>query len=311
MEKWQTVLGDLTRKPEHVLRITARQQRIYFKPAAQLAKQGVRAKSLLRDEAEDLAGELQESYEAPLEPAPAQGWFVRTSACSPKDALDDGGAGPHHSLVDVVLALLASARVHTSMKDYNGAEDVRVYLIPFDRTVTVERELRVFVHDHQVTAMSQYDVYNTSSVFAPMDDAQLAQVARGVDDFHRQQVRPRWTGIASYIMDVEYLVEGDDESSNCAVRLIELNSFGAEMAAASALFHWVRDAEELYSSRADLYPSSSRRRRKNDLGQLSFAQTSTAVLCRESRGVKCVCPAGEGLHASYAYTGRDQTCTTD
>jgi len=32
------------------------------------------------------------------------------------------------------------------------------------------------------------------------------------------------------------------------VRLIELNSFGAEMAATSALFHWVRDVEELYSA---------------------------------------------------------------
>jgi len=115
MEKWQSILGDLTRKPHHVLSITASQQAKYFKPAAQLEKQGARAKTILRDEAEELAGKLQQSHEAPLEP-PNQGWFVRTSACSNKDAQEDGGAGPHHSLVDVILALLASERVHTSMK---------------------------------------------------------------------------------------------------------------------------------------------------------------------------------------------------
>lgn len=41
MEKWTSILGDLTRKPQHILIITASQQNKYFKPAAQLAKQGV------------------------------------------------------------------------------------------------------------------------------------------------------------------------------------------------------------------------------------------------------------------------------
>merc|ERR1712137_771627 len=100
-----------------VLTISASQQRRYFKPAAQLAKQGVRARRLLKEEADDLASEVLASFDKPLE-TPASGWFVRSSACSPKDAFHDGGAGPHQSLVDALLALLASDRIHTSMRGY-------------------------------------------------------------------------------------------------------------------------------------------------------------------------------------------------
>ena len=245
MEKWQSALGALVRKPEAVLTITATQQRKYFKPAAQLARQGVRAQSLHREEAQDLAKELMAQYDGRLlEPMSRNGWFVRTNACSPKDAQDDGGAGPHHSLVGVLLALFASDRVHVTMKGYT--EHTKVYLVPFDRDVTIERELRVFVSDNRVTAMSQYDVFN-ASIFSTMDDAKLCNVAKCVDRFHRQQVAPRWDGISSYIMDLEYCHDGGASQEPC-VRLIELNSFGAELASASALFHWVRDETELYTS---------------------------------------------------------------
>lgn len=249
MEKWQSALCDLVRAPEAVLTITAAQQRKYFKgPVEELAAQCGRAHSLYRDEAEDLAKELIMAalplQGKPLVPLSRNGWFVRTSACSPKDAQDDGGAGPHYSLVSVLLALFASDRVHGTMKGYTT--DTKVYLVPFDRDVTVERELRVFVNENNVTAISQYDIFN-ASVFCIMDDTKLAQVAKCVDRFHREQVVPRWNGISSYIMDVEYCHNGDSHEQPC-IRLIELNSFGAEMAGASCLFHWVRDHKELYDT---------------------------------------------------------------
>lgn len=49
--------------------------------------------------------------------------------------------------------------------------------------------------------------------------------------------------------------DDDDNHSNTSnnddeieIRIVELNSFGAEMAAASGLFHWVRDEGILYDS---------------------------------------------------------------
>lgn len=151
MQKWAGVLGSLCGDRllgGHVLTITTEQQRKYFKPASQLAMAGARASRLLRDEAEDLAAELCACCKVSIDP-PFGGWFVRTSACSPKDACHDGGGGPHHSLTEVVLALLASERIQRSMKDYDS--DQLVYLMPFDATVTTERELRVFVHNRRVT----------------------------------------------------------------------------------------------------------------------------------------------------------------
>jgi len=250
MQKWSSVLGEFCGQRllyMHTVIISAEQQRRYFKPASQLAMAGARAKRLFADDARDLAEELLSTCAQDLEPPPL-GWFVRTTACSPKDACQDGGAGPHYSLPEALLALLGSERIHRSMRDYNT--DAIVYLMPFDPAVTLDRELRVFVHERRITAMSQYDCINPSSIFATMDDKRLAAVACCVDSFHRNLLSPRWEsagGVASYVMDVEYIgdTNGDEEP---AVRLIELNCFGAESAAGSALFHWVRDSAELYSS---------------------------------------------------------------
>jgi len=249
MERWAMPLAALCGERLtacRTLTIGASQQHRYFRPAAQVAFQGVSATRLLKDEAQDLASELEASLEEELV-VPAQGWFVRTSACSPKDALEDGGAGPHHALLSVILALLASERIHKSMKDYS--QDVVVYLMPFDETVTLQRELRVFVFEGQVAAMSQYDLFN-ASIFSEMSDEEQARVARCVDRFCRDHLNPRWAGIggiASYVMDVE-CVPGHDADGEWQIRLVELNCFGAELAAGSALFHWVHDASELYSA---------------------------------------------------------------
>jgi len=248
MDKWATVLGQctggrLSGDSHLVFTLTAKQVCLYFKPLAHLAYQEVRATGLYGEEAEALEEELIQGNENLWVP-PSTGWFVRTNACSPKDALSDGGAGPHFSLKAVLLALFASSRVHGTLGDYSS--DVTVYLMPFDSSITVERELRVFVHQGKVTAMSQYDVYNTST-FSGMRDRELVEVAKAVAEFHQSSVHLTWSdsgGIDSYIMDVEVV----DVNGVMNVSLIELNSFGAEMASASALFHWVRDYKDLYTT---------------------------------------------------------------
>jgi hypothetical protein len=251
MDKWASTLGDLCGDRlvrSRVFIITPCQQRQFFQPAAVLASKGVRASRLMREEAEELAAELGLASEEAFV-APPSGWFVRTSACSPKDAMHDGGAGPHDSLTSVLLALFASERIHKSIKDY--CNDMTVYLMPFDVAVNIQRELRVFVCEGSVSAISQYDIFNFS-IFSHMSNEDLAGIAQKIDAFHRNEVAPRWSdagGISSYVMDVEYIAS-DASKPEEQVRLIELNCFGAELAAASALFHWVHDASELYSARS-------------------------------------------------------------
>jgi len=158
-----------------VLNITVQQQQAYFKPASQLAQNGAMAKQLFEDEAKELAKQLvqhQEEHEPssttdnPLLSPPSQGWFVRTSACSPKDSFADGVSGPHHSLESAVLSLMASERVHKTIRkfDYCG-DDMKVYLMPFDPTVHVERGLRVFVHQNKVTAIFTIQEWGSRTSF--------------------------------------------------------------------------------------------------------------------------------------------------
>jgi len=252
MNEWFPVLGELCGSERYrntiVLDLSAQHLQQYFQPVSQLAESGGCAKQWYKEEADEFASQLIEQEDAlspnRLASPPPQGWFVRTSSCSPKDAFQDGGSGPHHSLQSVLLALMASDRVHKTMRKQNYSSEIKVYLTPFDGGIDVERELRVFVHENKVRAISQYHVYGSSDVFSTLSSDKLVAVAKQVEEFHTEQVKPRWTSNSSYTMDVEYVAgEGTERDT---IRLIELNSFGSEMAAASALFHWERDNQILY-----------------------------------------------------------------
>ena len=144
-------------------------------------------------------------------------------------------------------AILTGKLPRGTQLEADDAEAATVFLLPFDPAMATRRELRVFVCEGRVTAISQYDWFDTATVFSAMSDAELARVARAVEAFYVEKLQPAWSavgGTASIIMDVEYLAETDE------VQLIELNSFGAEFASGSALFHWMRDRDIVYRSPA-------------------------------------------------------------
>ena len=245
----------------HVVRVSSEQIQRFLKPARQAAQNGVSAAQLFHEELTTLAAELIGAQPSLAEAPPAAGWFVRTDSCSPKDAELDGGAGPHRSLLEVLVAVAGSQRCHVGMGSYRvtrGPGGTSIYLMPFDCEVTTRRELRVFVDRGVVTAFTQYSWTDAESIFCTMSDRALASVAWAVDAFQRTSVHPLWIaagGVASYVMDVECVFANGTVAENEAcvdIRLIELNSFGAELAAASGLFHWVRDATLLYRQDRDV-----------------------------------------------------------
>lgn len=216
-----------------------------------------------------LAALLEECYPALRAPS-ADGWFLRLSDCSPKDS-PFGGAGPHATLQDALHSIDGSLRSQkelarawaimtqkqmatmfpcrkredTPLLACDGEEAMTtLYLAPFDKSCDTLCELRCFVHDGRLTAITQYDWFSPGAIFCSMDDAQLEHVAREVDSFLQRRVLPAFTeagGISSFTMDVEFVRASDE------VRLIELNCFGAHLAAASGLFHWLRDHDELHN----------------------------------------------------------------
>ncbi len=248
---------------------------------------------------DELAAELQAAWPALRDDAtPAAGWFVRTADCSPKDAPHHGGAGPHHSLARALAATLrgservqkeiarrrfdavrerfdALLRRDASRAAPDGAAkpppgDARVdaddddgacalFFVPFVPETRTTRELRCFVHEGRLTALTQYNWHSPAAAFCAMDDAALARVARACEAFHDRELAPAWAaagGARSYVMDVEFVAAAGDGAApgDGVVRLVELNCFGAEFAAASALFHWLRDRARLYRWRGGAPP---------------------------------------------------------
>lgn len=224
----------------------------------------------------ELAALLESHYPA-LRAPPADGWFLRLSDCSPKDS-PWGGAGAHATLRDALHSIDGSVRCQkeiarawaimtqkqmATMFPCRKREDApllacdgeeamtTLYLAPFDKSCDTLCELRCFVHDGLLTAITQYDWFRSSAIFCSMDDAQLEQIAHAVDRFLQELVLPAFTaagGISSFVMDVEFV-----QASN-EVRLIELNCFGAHLAAGSVLFHWLRDHDELHQQGEETAP---------------------------------------------------------
>ena len=141
----------------------------------------------------------------------------------------------------VLMAVAASNRCQKALRVANYKEDLTLYLSPFDPEVRTSRELRVFVFNWEVTGISQYAWTNPFSDFSLMTDSELVKVGLLVDQFNQGKVSPAWRrvgGIDCYVMDVEVDFE---ETGHSVVRLIELNTFGAEFSSGSALYHWLQD----------------------------------------------------------------------
>lgn len=129
-------------------------------------------------------------------------------------------------------------------------------------------EFRVFVNNNKITAISQqqlYDrnqiLYNISSQYNHIDDQAccltrnqsilynncinhktqiINQWCECITSFFEHKIKPLITHIANYSIDLAILNDN-------IPYLIELNSFGKEYSAGSALFHWLLDEQKLYS----------------------------------------------------------------
>jgi len=154
-------------------------------------------------------------------------YFVKFDRCSLKDGIH--GPGPYNSLEMVLTSLITSARCVRSMTKGNDV----LYLVPWNSRMTRDREFRVFVYESEITAISQY-VWDTDMNLEMLD---LIDFGNRIREFQQTNISPHWKS-TDYSFDV-YV--GDKE-----IELIELNSFGVQLAAASCLFHWIHDFDQLY-----------------------------------------------------------------
>lgn len=130
------------------------------------------------------------------------------------------------------------------MDAFERLQPVGLYLLPYCEHFDCDKEFRVFVNNSVVTAVSQYNEAEDCGwgKFADTDLLKIVDDTTALlDKLLKQAVTQDLTLPTCFTFDV--FCHADQDS---AVELIELNSFGAQLAAGSCLFDWVIEYVLLY-----------------------------------------------------------------
>ena len=174
-------------------------------------------------------------------------YFVRCNSVSLK--YGQHGAGPYTTFEQIIESLVTCIETHTPIdnkdKCSKSKEPLSLYLLPwkkFDRY----KEYRIFVYKNKITAISQQNLHAVNEFLSafPEDKDLMNIVGKHVQiiwESFQKTIIKKITHTSNYCMDAVIL---EDDS----LYFIEINSFGKEYAAGSALFHWLIDEDKLYCS---------------------------------------------------------------
>lgn len=161
--------------------------------------------------------------------------FARMERCSLKDGCL--GAGPFFNSKDIVSGLCTSFRCYKQF--LKNREKEKIFILPWNDLIRERDEFRVFVCDKRITAISQYNIYEDYG----LKHKHLSKLADIIIDLVKGKViNTIQTLPPSFTVDV-FISDINNLSNNM---IIEVNSFGKELAAGSCLFHWTKDHKQLY-----------------------------------------------------------------
>lgn len=176
-------------------------------------------------------------------------YFVRLDECSSKDGI--GGMGPFSDPSEVLRSLGTSVRAYKAL--VRGVElgtGEMLHLVPWRDDVCTANEFRMFVPPHgRVQAISQY-----TARYAGWGERLLGsagdRVVRGMLECHEEFRRRAGENVPAggYVLDLHVTGAETDE---VVVEPVELNSFGAQLASGSGLFHWLEDWKRMYGMEED------------------------------------------------------------
>jgi hypothetical protein len=172
-------------------------------------------------------------------------YFVRTERFSLKYGVH--GTGPYSNLKNIIESLVTSINGHNPMK--NDAEYLKLYLLPW-RNIDTNKEFRVFVYQNKITAISQQFLHQNNEYLQQFDITEKCKIINTWIDmicaYFESTIKKNINHVSNYTFDVAIL---DNEE----LYFIEINSFGKEYAAGSALFHWIIDQNILYGNESNIY----------------------------------------------------------
>lgn len=160
------------------------------------------------------------------------GYFVRSENVSFK--YGQHGVGPYYCLKQILESAISCIEGHKPLHD--NTQFLTLYLLDWVN-INHSDEYRVFVCNNQITAISQQYLH---SVFDGLNnDEQNIERLRIMYDYFENNIKNEFSHLESYSYDFAIL-------NGQTPYFIELNSFGKEYAAGSALFHWLLDEAILY-----------------------------------------------------------------
>jgi hypothetical protein len=172
-------------------------------------------------------------------------YFVRYNSVSLK--YGQHGAGPYTTFEQIIESLVTCIETHTPIysKGSKGKEPLTLYLLPW-KTFNVYKEYRIFVHNNKITAISQQNLHAVNELLTafPEEEDRRYVIERHIKiiwESFQKTITKKITHTQNYCMDAVIL---KDDS----LYFIEINSFGKEYAAGSALFHWLIDEDKLYGN---------------------------------------------------------------
>lgn len=170
---------------------------------------------------------------------PTGNWFVRVERVSLKTGIH--GAGPYNNLKNIIQSIITSKIGHECISITDDIDRFRVYFFEWKN---IRHEFRVFVYENNISAISVQHLLEVDEELIKLTDEELRHnIVEKIVQYFNDNLRDRLKSIVgpNYTMDVAIL---DDNS----VYFIEPNSFGANYAAGSALFHWKYDHDILHST---------------------------------------------------------------
>lgn len=166
-------------------------------------------------------------------------YFVRTDDVSLKYGCN--GAGPYINFRQIVESLVSSSFAHAPISEKTPTDKpLKLYLMKWIENMPEDTEFRVFVNNNKITAISQQHLYQINKVLQSSDDKTtlIQKWIKIITDYFENTIKKKITHISSYCIDIVII--------NDMPYFIEINCFGKEYAAGSALFHWLIDEKILY-----------------------------------------------------------------
>jgi hypothetical protein len=158
-------------------------------------------------------------------------YFVKVNNVSLKYGIH--GIGPYNNIQKIIESSITCIKGHTPI--YPDVTKIDIYLLPW---VNIERvnEFRVFVCNNTITAISQQNLYY--KLYDELSISKIPETLQTIVDYFNKEIVTKINWISSYSYDFAIV--------NGYPYFIEMNCFGKEYAAGSALFHWLLDEDILY-----------------------------------------------------------------